>query len=76
MNCSHVLVTTTPPTCWQETHRLMAEQKVVIRYRGNCLHCNNCLRVTVGKPSESAKFLQMLETVVSTLRQCGAAGTG
>jgi histidinol-phosphate aminotransferase len=41
----------------------MADKGVVSRFRGNELHCNECIRVTIGTPDENKQFLEMLETV-------------
>ncbi|MFV1883776.1 MAG: histidinol-phosphate transaminase [Balneola sp.] len=45
-------------------YKKMAEQGVVIRYRGNEPHCENCLRLTIGTPEENERFFQALETVL------------
>lgn len=39
----------------------MADKGVVSRFRGKELHCNECIRVTVGTPEENQKFLSMLK---------------
>ena len=39
----------------------MAENGVVIRYRGNLLHLKDCLRATIGRPEENDKMIQMLQ---------------
>lgn len=51
----------------QEVYKQMAENGVVVRYRGNCLHCDGCLRVTVGTPAENKKFMEMLRDTVQLL---------
>lgn len=45
----------------EAVYKSMAEGGVVVRYRGSCLHCDGCLRVTVGTPEENETFLKMLE---------------
>ena len=45
----------------KETYKMMADGGVVTRFRGSELHCNNCLRVTIGKPDENSAFLQSLD---------------
>lgn len=44
-------------------YKTMADRGVVSRFRGNEMHCNECIRVTIGKPEENRRFLQMLKTV-------------
>ena len=45
-------------------YKKMAERGVVIRYRGNEPHCENCLRLTIGTPEENQRFFEALETVL------------
>jgi len=45
----------------QEMYKLMADRGVVTRYRGNELHCDECIRVTIGKKEENEKFLEALQ---------------
>ena len=47
-----------------DIYKKMAEQGVVIRYRGNEPHCENCLRLTIGTPEENERFFGALETVL------------
>ncbi|KAG5177008.1 histidinol-phosphate transaminase [Tribonema minus] len=42
----------------------MAENGVVVRFRGNELHCTDCLRITVGTAEENAKLLELLRATV------------
>lgn len=44
-----------------ELYKTMADAGVVTRYRGNELHCNECIRVTIGTAEENAKFLALLQ---------------
>ncbi len=44
-----------------ELYKTMADAGVVTRYRGNELHCNECIRVTIGTAPENAKFLELLQ---------------
>jgi histidinol-phosphate aminotransferase len=39
----------------------MANDGVVVRDRSSCLHCNGCLRVTIGTPDDNAAFLASLK---------------
>lgn len=44
-------------------YKRIAEEGIVIRYRGNCLHCTDCLRATVGTPEENAALIKKLPEV-------------
>jgi histidinol-phosphate aminotransferase len=44
----------------QEIYKEMADAGVVARYRGDQIHCENTIRVTVGTPEENDRFLTML----------------
>lgn len=44
----------------QELYVTMANRGIVTRFRGNEIHCEECIRVTVGTPEENVKFLGML----------------
>ena len=46
-------------------YKALAEKEVIIRYRGNELHCDNCLRVTIGTSAENDQFLNALNEVCS-----------
>jgi histidinol-phosphate aminotransferase len=43
-----------------EVYKSMADAGVVARYRGDQIHCENTIRVTVGTPTENDQFLTML----------------
>lgn len=45
-------------------HKL-AEQGVIVRYRGNEPHCENCLRLTIGTSAENDRFFEALNEVGS-----------
>lgn len=49
----------------EEIYRKLAEKGVIVRYRGNEPHCENCLRVTIGMPDENIRFLKTLKEVLS-----------
>jgi histidinol-phosphate aminotransferase len=49
----------------QEAYKTMADGGVVTRFRGNEIHCNECIRVTIGTPSENQAFLAALEKFYS-----------
>lgn len=43
----------------------LAENGIVIRYRGNEPHCEDCLRLTIGTEEENNAFLKLLKILVS-----------
>lgn len=45
-------------------YKKVADKGVVIRYRGNEPHCENCLRLTIGTQRENERFLDVLETIL------------
>lgn len=45
----------------QVMYKTMADSGVVTRYRGNEMHCDECIRVTIGTPEENTKFLELLQ---------------
>lgn len=48
----------------------MAERGVVIRYRGTELHCDDCVRVTVGSPKENELFLAKFQDTAKQFGVC------
>ncbi len=46
-------------------YKTMADAGVVIRYRGDQLHCDSTLRITIGTPDENERMLAMLREVTS-----------
>eukprot|EP00658_Telonema_sp_P-2_P028324 TRINITY_DN21720_c0_g1_i1.p1 TRINITY_DN21720_c0_g1~~TRINITY_DN21720_c0_g1_i1.p1 ORF type:complete len:251 (+),score=57.40 TRINITY_DN21720_c0_g1_i1:38-790(+) len=50
----------------EAVYKQMAEKGVVVRYRGNCMHCDGCLRVTIGTPEENSKFLELLRVTTTS----------
>ena len=42
----------------------LAEQKVILRYRGNELHCENSLRLSIGSREENNSFFEALINVL------------
>lgn len=44
----------------QQVYKKMANDGCVVRYRGNELHCCECLRITIGTPDENKTMLEML----------------
>lgn len=51
----------------KEIYKSMADNGVVVRFRGNELHCKDCLRVTVGTPQENAKLLELLPRTAAAI---------
>lgn len=45
-----------------ELYKTMADAGVVTRYRGTEMHCDQCIRVTIGTAEENEKFLALLQT--------------
>lgn len=48
-----------------EIYQKLAEKGVIIRFRGNEPHCEDCLRVTIGMPDENTRFLKTLKEILS-----------
>lgn len=46
-------------------YKTMADAGVVIRYRGDQLHCDSTIRITIGTPEENDAMLAMLKEVTS-----------
>jgi len=46
-----------------DVYKEMADSGVVIRYRGNQLLLNNCLRATIGSKEENTRMLELLTSV-------------
>lgn len=51
----------------ERIYKIMADRGVVCRFRGNELHCKDCLRVSVGTRDENDKFLTFLQQIASEL---------
>lgn len=49
----------------KEIYQKLADNGVILRYRGNEPLCGDCLRVTVGTPDENDKFLRTLKDIIS-----------
>ena len=55
----------------QLVYKHMADNgSVVTRYRGTELHCDGCIRVTIGTPEENQAFLKQLQATYDELAQC------
>jgi len=42
-------------------YKYLVKQGVVVRNRSKQLHCNNCLRITIGTPEENMKLIEKLK---------------
>ena len=50
-----------------KVYKTMADGGVVVRFRGNENHCNECLRITIGTPEENKTMLERIQKVYSSL---------
>lgn len=46
-------------------YKTMADSGVVVRYRGDQIHCESTIRFTIGTPEENDKMLELLKKVTS-----------
>lgn len=46
-----------------ETYKKLADEGIIVRYRGNEPLCENCLRITVGTPDENDRLLETLKNL-------------
>lgn len=46
-----------------EYYRKLAENGVIVRYRGNQYNCDHCLRITVGTPDENDQLVNTLKEI-------------
>lgn len=51
-----------------ELYKTMADSGVVTRYRGSEIHCDQCIRVTIGTEEENNKFLDLLQKTWADLQ--------
>ena len=47
-------------------YQKLAEKGVILRYRGNEPHCENCIRLTIGTPGENVAFLNALRETLNS----------
>ena len=52
----------------KECYKTMADNGVVTRYRGTEIHCEECIRVTIGTPEQNEQFLKLLEETWKSLQ--------
>jgi len=45
----------------KEVYTSMANNGIVVRYRGTEVHCDECLRFTIGKPEENIACIELLK---------------
>jgi histidinol-phosphate aminotransferase len=50
-----------------EVYKCMADAGIVTRYRGSELHCEECIRVTIGTPEENQAFLEAFQKTYAEL---------
>eukprot|EP01135_Chromosphaera_perkinsii_P004109 Nk52_evm16s270 gene=Nk52_evmTU16s270 len=51
----------------EKIYRTMANEGVVIRFRGNERHCKECLRITVGTPEHNDQMVSLLNSTAFML---------
>ncbi len=49
----------------RKVYKQLAEQDIIIRYRGDQPQCENCLRITVGTPDENERLISALKKLGS-----------
>lgn len=49
----------------KQLYQQLAERDIIVRYRGNEPHCENCLRITVGTPDENKRLLSALKKLTA-----------
>ncbi len=42
-------------------YQYLLDYQIIVRDRSNALHCDNCLRITVGTPAENDKLIETLK---------------
>jgi len=51
----------------KEIYKVMADKGIVVRYRGSEMHCEECLRMTIGTEEENKACIDMLKTTYNEL---------
>lgn len=52
----------------KQVYQNMADHAgVVVRYRGSEIHCNECLRITIGTPDENKAFLKAIQKTYQSI---------
>ena len=57
----------------KEIYKFMADNGIVVRFRGNEVHCDECLRITIGTAEENKSCLALLEKTYNQLSSAAAA---
>lgn len=47
----------------RKVYNQLAEKGIIVRYRGDQPHCENCLRITVGTPDENDRLITALNEI-------------
>lgn len=55
-----------------DVYKKMADDGVVTRFRGNEMHCQQCIRVTIGTSEENNKFLEIMQVTWKALLEASA----
>ena len=50
-----------------QVYKTMADGGVVVRFRGNEQHCDECLRITIGTPEENQTMLARIKEIYASL---------
>lgn len=50
----------------EKVYQQLADKGVIVRYRGNEPHCENCLRLTIGTKTENERFFDALKEVLNS----------
>lgn len=67
-DANFLLAKVTPSSLAYPLYKALADKaNVVVRYRGDQLNCDGCIRITVGTPQENKQLLSALDKVVPTL---------
>jgi len=67
-DANFLLVKIRPPALAKPLYLALADEaSVVVRYRGDQLHCDGCLRITVGTPADNAALLAALDRLAPGL---------
>lgn len=51
----------------KDVYKHMADNGIVVRYRGSELHCKECLRITIGTEKENRACLELLKKTYKEL---------
>eukprot|EP00930_Biecheleria_cincta_P055877 TRINITY_DN42129_c0_g1_i1.p1 TRINITY_DN42129_c0_g1~~TRINITY_DN42129_c0_g1_i1.p1 ORF type:complete len:405 (+),score=64.55 TRINITY_DN42129_c0_g1_i1:37-1251(+) len=46
-------------------HKMAKDDNVVVRYRGSMLHCEDCVRITIGTAAENEKMFEALRRAIN-----------